>query len=92
MKTMAELAQEAIEIQDACNLGGLVHGWSRSMSDLQDHLRQEGTRSVNEHPISKLWASKIHDLARMGLSDYDAFSKAYDECKKLAAQGDVDHG
>lgn len=86
MKTMQELAKEAIEIQDACNLGGLVHGWSRSMSDLQDLLRGQGTRNVNEHPISKLWASKIHDLARMGMSDYDAFSKAYDECKKLAEQ------
>lgn len=91
MKTMQQLAQEAIDIQDACNAGGLVHGWSRSMSDLQDHLRNgAGTRDVNEHPITKLWASKLHDLARMGLSDMDEYSAAYEQCKKLA-QMEVKH-
>jgi hypothetical protein len=81
---MQELAQEAINIQNACNLGGLVHSWSRSMGDLQRLLREQGTCAVNEHPISKLWASKIHELTEMGMSDYGAFSKAYAECKKLA--------
>lgn len=85
MKPMQELAKEAIEIQDGCNLGGLVHGWSRSMKDLQELLRGEGTQAINEHPISKLWACKVHDLARMGISDSDEFSVAYDTCKRLAA-------
>jgi hypothetical protein len=47
---------------------------------------QWGTDKINQHPINQMFASKVHDLARMGLSDTDAFSKAYDECKKLAEE------
>lgn len=61
------------------------------MEDLVDLLRRNpelqeflGTDFINQHPINQLWASKCHDLARMGMSDYEQFSKAYDACKKLA--------
>lgn len=85
MKTLKQLAQEAIDVQDACNLSGVVHGWHRAMEDLCDILRDSGgTLERNTHPINQLWASKCHDLARMGMSDYEQFSKAYDACKKLA--------
>lgn len=87
-KTLNQLAQEAIDVQDACNLSGVVHGWHRAMEDLFTILRGPphnlGTDSINQHPINQLWASKCHDLARMGMSDYEAYSKAYDACKKLA--------
>lgn len=84
-KTLNQLAQEAIDVQDACNLSGVVHGWHRAMEDLCTILRESGgTAERNTHPINQLWASKCHDLARMGMSDYEAYSKAYDACKKLA--------
>jgi hypothetical protein len=84
MKTLKELAQEAIDVQDACNLSGVVHGWHRAMEDLCDILRDSGTDGRNTHPINQMWASKCHDLARMGTSDWEQYSKAYDACKKLA--------
>ena len=82
-RTLKELAKEAIEVQDACNLSGVVHGWSRAMSELFELLK-DGTESKNTHPINQLWASKCHDLARMGTSEWEAYHEAYSKCKELA--------
>lgn len=80
-RTLAELAREAIQIQDACNLSGLVHGWGRAVTELRALMpRDVDTRSFNRHPINVLWASKLYDLA----AGY-AVEQAYRECKWLAA-------
>lgn len=83
-RTLTDLAREAIQIQDASNLSGLVHGWSRSVSRLRELLPDNGTDVINRHPISQLWAAKLHELAGMGLSDSDNYGEAYDACKSLA--------
>lgn len=87
-KTLKELAQEALDVQDACNLSGVVHGWHRSMERLCAIMRElpdySGTDMVNTHPINKLWASKVYDLTNMGFNDTEAFYSAYLDCKKLA--------
>lgn len=80
---MADLAKEAIEVQYACNLSGVVHGFSRSISRLRVLLREQGqesTDNVNTHPICRLWADKIADLS----GGPSQFSIAYAEVKKLA--------
>jgi hypothetical protein len=88
MRTIQDLAKEAIQVQDACNLSGVVHGFSRAMTELREILRATGgdlsTDAVNTHPICRMWASKIHDLARMGFGDSDAFSNAFYLCSNLA--------
>lgn len=86
MRTLQQLAQEALDVQDACNLSGVVHGWHRAMEDLCELLRASGgTAERNTHPINQLWASKCHDLARMGMSDMDTYGKALEACYELAA-------
>lgn len=64
MRTIEELLQEAKEVQDACNLSGVVHSFSRGMDDLWKIAREEGqgTIWVNTHEYSKLFASKIMSL------------------------------
>jgi hypothetical protein len=59
-RTLAALANEAIQVQDACNLSGVAHGFARAMSDLMDHTN--GTEERNHHPIAILWADKIASL------------------------------
>lgn len=81
-RTMADLAREALHVQDACNLSGVAYGFSRSISRLRALLDAEGkggTDNVNLHPICQLWADKIRSLA--GSQDY---SDAYDICKRLS--------
>lgn len=90
MKTLKQLAVEAIQIQDACNPLGLSRGFAEATLELRDALAREGkdhgTRSICQHPIFRLWASKMHDLAGMGLSDGDRYGEAYRSCQALAGQ------
>lgn len=88
MRTLKELAKEAIQIQDASNLLGLSKGFAEAVQKVADNLRGglTSTSQINCHPINQLWTAKLHDLSGMGFSDQDAYSKAYEECKKLAAE------
>lgn len=66
-RTLQELAKEAMDIQDACNLHGLVQGWARSVKELKKLLEAAGitnTDQINQHPINKMWADKLADLSK----------------------------
>lgn len=84
MRSMKQLAQEAVDVQDACNLQGVVKGFDRAITDLKLLLaeanQENGTDAIRNHPISRMWASKIHDLCGMGLSDMDRYGEAYKWC------------
>ena len=41
-KTLKELAQQALDIQDACNASGVVHAFSRTMTDLWAEANASG--------------------------------------------------
>jgi len=85
---MQQLAVEAIQIQDASNPLGLTKGFATALQELRDCLAADGlpndTNAIRSHPIHRLWASKIHDLAGMGLSDTDCYGEAYAACRELA--------
>lgn len=67
--------EDALAIQDACNLSGVVHSFATAMSA----LCAEGldTAARNNHPIAILFASKIASLT--GSEDMSRFSTAYSE-------------
>jgi len=77
-------AKAALEVQDACNLSGVVRIFDQV---LQTHLwpasnsQGKGTQWVNEHPVSKLFADKISSLARFVEADYQSLFK---EVKTMA--------
>jgi hypothetical protein len=79
MKTLKELAIEALAIQNASNLCGLVQRWAKVMLELKENLPHLGTDEINRHPISYMWASKCFELSG---SFYD-FDIKYTECEKL---------
>ena len=67
MKTIEQLAREAIDIQDAWDLSGVVHAFSQVMTTLREHARAGGwedTDELNQHPIAIMWASKIASLTK----------------------------
>lgn len=83
MRTIKELAKEAIAAQDACNLSAVVHSFSRAMTDLREIAHAEGwesTDKINGHPISILYADKIASLT----ISMSGFSYAYAWCKDTA--------
>lgn len=82
-RTMADLAREALNVQDACNLSGVAHGFSRSISRLRVLLREQGKEStpeINTHPICTLWLDKMTDLN----GGSSRFPIAYAWCSKAA--------
>lgn len=83
-RTLADLAREALNVQDACNLSGVVLGFGRSVLRLRALLEAEGTIStdkVNQHPVCVLWADKIESLTRKF-----SFSEAYGWATSLIEQ------
>lgn len=86
-RTLQQLADEAIAVQDACNLSGVVHGFSRAITRLRELIGSEpdfSTDKLNHHPICIMWADKIADLS--GQRSMSACSAAQDTCYKLAGK------
>jgi hypothetical protein len=67
---------------------GLTKGFAKTTQELADILRATNqpsdTASIRSHPVFRLWASKMHDIAGLGLSDTDRYGEAYDACTKMA--------
>lgn len=84
MKTLNQLAQEALDVQDACNLSGVAISFANAMKDLCEHANAggHGTDWKNTHPVAVLWSSKIASLT--GSDSGIGFSRAYEECLRLA--------
>lgn len=81
-RTLAQLAAEALAVQDACNLSGVVHGWSRAMRRLSQLLPDLGTEGRNRHPVNVLWASKVTHLS--GCDRTCRLLEAMTVCEELA--------
>lgn len=81
-RTLKELAKEALDVQNACNLSGVAHGFARAMSDLMEHTK--GTDERNTHPIAILWADKIAHLTGTQDLGNPTVMRAYDACYVLA--------
>jgi hypothetical protein len=82
-RTIAELAKEAIDIQNASNALGLSKGYAEALQELWDCYPLD-TLSLWHHPINQLWVSALHEKSGMGLSDTERYGKAYQACKELA--------
>lgn len=64
-RSLKDLARNALDVQDACNLSGVVHSFSRDITRLRALLSAEpdfSTDKLNRHPICKLYADKIAHL------------------------------
>lgn len=58
MRTMAEIAQEAMEIQDASNIIAIANGLSNVTKELL-HEHNLSHDEIATHPITTLWVSKL---------------------------------
>lgn len=83
--TFKEAAQMALDVQDACNMGGVA----RTFPEVVQAVREEATRLgkgtdwVNQHPIVQAYADKIIDLARA--REMDVVFKAFAACEGIVA-------
>lgn len=90
-QTVKQAAQAALDVQNASNLSGVARSFAMVTETLWDEARRQnkGTDFVNQHPIAQLFIDKMASLARIQGIDANSvtvFSKAYDECGRLAAE------
>jgi hypothetical protein len=79
--TIKEAAQTAIDIQDACNLSGVLRAYSEAVHAV--FTAADNTEARNRHPVSICFASKVADLAGIGSLDIDTFGEAFHACQEL---------
>lgn len=84
--TIQQAAQTALDVQDACNLSGVLRSWLEAR-DAVNAACTMGTAQRNAHPVNVLFANKCACLTGQ-FCDVDAFGPAYDACQALA-RGDV---
>jgi hypothetical protein len=92
MKTMKQLASDALAVQNACNLSGVVISFGNGIKDLRANLEAEGkggTDAVNEHPYCVLFTTQILWLSCSGSIDSEKYSKAYAWANAEAAKPDA---
>lgn len=70
--------QDAVEVQSACNLSGVVFSFARAMQAICNETN--GTEEKNAHPIAVLYASKIASLTQC--ENFETFKKAHVACTK----------
>ena len=61
MKSLYQLAKDAHDVQDACNLIAVVTSYAEALRALRDRLNL-GSSDLANHPISRAWADKIASL------------------------------
>lgn len=81
-RSVAELAKEVLEVQNACNLSGVVLSWGEAIVDLRNQSPGAGTDTINHHPINVMWAAKVNELVGLGFVDC---SEAFQVVRVLAA-------
>lgn len=77
--SLKELAQKAIDVQDACNLSGVLHTFTKVITMLWKHarLQNEGTDWVNQHAIVIVFLDKLNSLAGIQQFDCDKVRDAF---------------
>jgi hypothetical protein len=76
--------QNAIDVQDACNLSGVVFSFAVVMQKICNQAVAEGkgTDWKNQHPIAIMFAEKIQSLASNDC--YLAGNEAWKICKNIS--------
>lgn len=80
VRSWAELAEEALRVQDACNLSGVVNGFAIIVKEVRILLESEGTfgnESIHRHPVCKLFADKIASLTGVQNAPFSELSSSY---------------
>lgn len=80
VRSWKEMAQQALDVQNASNLSGVVHTFSNIISEVRYRLESEGKKStdkVNQHPICILFSDKIAHLTGTQFLGHDEVTKAY---------------
>jgi hypothetical protein len=81
---MSNIYRNALDVQDASNLSGVVLQFARDMRRINEEVRAGGggTEQVNKHPVCRLYAEQIAWLTGAGSGDMETYRQAYEACRR----------
>jgi len=80
-------AQDALDVQNACNLSGVVFSFNKAMATICDWANASGygTMWKNCHPIAVLFGVQISYLSQAGgIADDAVYTAATSKCREIA--------
>jgi hypothetical protein len=89
MRDAMNIYKNALEVQDASNLSGVVFQFARDMVQILSEVRAAGggTDEVNQHPVARMYAEQIAFLTGAGsCSDVVNYQRAYAVCEEKAKE------
>lgn len=72
--------QNAVKVQDACNLSGVLNAWSRHQYILRKECPSD--EDLRKHPVNVLFYSKVGSLLGITHDDVAAYGSAYDRIQE----------
>lgn len=87
-RAMQKAYDDALVVQSACNLSGIVFSFAKHMDTLCDEAQRlgQGTEWRNTHPIVKLFVAQLLHLSFGDAVDSPQYFTAHDECCKNASK------
>ena len=86
--TIQQAAQSALDVQYACNLGGVARSLDQVIREAvwpAVHAEGKGTHEVATHPIVTMYLLKMCELNGCGSTLVDSYEAAEKACQALAA-------
>lgn len=91
-KAIIQAASDALSVQSAVNLSGVVHAYARAMSAISAAYPDKGTDWRNGHPIAFLFAIAVNHMTQAGgIASMDKYGEASDQCRALRAGEAIDY-
>ena len=78
---LAQLAQQAIDVQNACNPIAIANGMVNAMQELRK-LGIVGSEELATHPVTRLWVAKLSSLS-VFREDHVTEAIAYHRCYEI---------
>lgn len=84
---MRNIYSEAIEVQNAVNLGAIVYGFAELLDGIRSEpgYKQMGTQYINEHPVTVMFVNKLASLCHADAPG--RYSYAYAICREHGKLG-----
>ncbi len=82
---MPNIYRNALDVQDATNLSGVVFQFAKDMLQILVEVRSAagGTNQVNIHPVARLYAEQIAWLSGAGTcSSHSTYRRALHQCQQ----------
>lgn len=77
--------RNALDVQSASNLSGVVFQFARDMKRINEEVRANGggTEQVNKHPVCRMYSEQISWLTGAGgCASHATYVRAHDACQR----------